>query len=300
MDLAYYADVAYPLHKAAREGRGEQLLALLETGQYEVNNGSFDLVRPLHEACLQGHYQCACILLDHGAQVNIRNIDGATPLCDASSKGSVEIVKLLLDNGAQVNPQLAYSTPLHEAVMYNRWQCVELLLAHQANPNRSDCHYGYPLHIAASRGHHRCAEILLSYGANVNGTHIHNTALHVSCKRQDKAMVTLLLGHGADVYAEDNQGRTARDLIPSQGALKKFLYLWERTPKSLSHHCRLSVRCALGNRGLHLLQQVDLQVPQVVKDFLQFQPQKKFVIDNTANIAKPELCRAKDELVVFC
>ena len=44
-------------------------------------------------------------------------------------------------------------------------------------------------------------------------------------------MVHLLLEHGADVYVEDNQGRTARDLVPDHGdkaeALKEYLYMWE-------------------------------------------------------------------------
>ena len=106
-----------------------------------------------------------------------------------------------------------------------------MLLSHHANPNSSDCHYGTPLHIAACRGHYKCAEVLLRHGANVNATHIHASALHSSAKRQDELMVHLLLEHGADVYAEDNQGRTARDLVPDHGdkaeALKEYLYMWE-------------------------------------------------------------------------
>ena len=62
--------MTYPLHKASREGRDEVLLALLQSGQHQVNGGSFDLVRPLHEASLQGHFQCVRILLDFGAQVS--------------------------------------------------------------------------------------------------------------------------------------------------------------------------------------------------------------------------------------
>ena len=74
-------------------------------------------------------------------------------------------------------------------------------------------------------------EALLRYGANVNATHIHATALHLAAKRQDEAMVYLLLEHGADVYAEDNQGRTARGLVPDSGsnvaALSDLLLFWE-------------------------------------------------------------------------
>ena len=65
------------------------LLALLQSGQHEVNCGSFDLVRPLHEASLQGHFECVRILLDFGAQVRVS--------LDFSAQ-----VRVGLDFGAQV------------------------------------------------------------------------------------------------------------------------------------------------------------------------------------------------------
>lgn len=275
------ASITYPLHKAAREGQEEVLLALLQSGLYEVNSGCFDLVRPLHEACLNGRVNCVRILLEFGAQVNICNVDGATPLCDAASKGSVEVVNLLFRYGALVNPPLTLFSPLHEAVIYNHWECAEVLLNHGAKVNASDCHYGTPLHVAAVRGHVNCADVLLRYGANVNATHIHAAALHVSSSREDEAMTRLLLDHGADVYAQDNQDRTARELVPTSGdnggsgeVLRRLLLAWERNPKPLTHYCRLSVKRAVGNRGLQLLENLHLPLPEKLKEFLLFIPQK--------------------------
>jgi len=59
----------YPVHKAAKEGKLENLKTLLDSGVYDVNKGTFELVRPLHEACLSGHFECASLLIDHGANI---------------------------------------------------------------------------------------------------------------------------------------------------------------------------------------------------------------------------------------
>ncbi|KAL8608731.1 hypothetical protein ACOMHN_066814 [Nucella lapillus] len=283
MELSEYgtADLALPLHKAAREGDNNRLRELLLTGLYDINCGSYDLMRPLHEASLQGQVQCVHTLLDFGAWVNVRNIDGSTPLCDASSKGNVDIVMLLLQNGAHVNLPLTQHSPLHEAALNNCWECAEVLLAHQANPNVSDCFYGTPLHIAAARGHLMSAEALLCHGANVNFTYIHATPLHRACSREDEALAQMLLEHGADVYKEDNRSCTAYDLVTGLGedaaSLRRLLNAWGVTPKSLSHHCRLSIRSAMGRRGLHHLQRLPDSVPHFIKDFLQFRPQKRLM-----------------------
>ncbi|KAK7503411.1 hypothetical protein BaRGS_00005332 [Batillaria attramentaria] len=274
--IIFTADAEYPLHKAAREGRADVLTALLRTGEYDVNRGSFDLIRPLHEACLHGHLESVQTLLSFGAQINIRNIDGATPLCDACANGNVEIVKLLLARGAIINPPLLLSSPLHEAVLSDKWQVVDLLLAHGATPNTSDCHYGTPLHIAATRGHYECARLLLRAGADVNKSRIHSTALHDAARCHDEEMLLLLLEHGADVYARDNNSRTARDLLPGVGegihGARDLLSKWESSPKCLRHYCRMTVKQALGYKGLCHVEELNL--PRSLKDYLQFIPEK--------------------------
>lgn len=278
--LSFAAEMEpYPLHKAAREGKTCELIALLMSGEYNVNSGCFDLVRPLHEACLHGHLECVQTLLGFDAQINIRNIDGATPLCDACANGNLEIVRLLLEHGALVNPPLLLSSPLHEAVMRNHYKCVELLLAQGANPDVSDCHYGTPLHAAAGRGNYQSAALLLTSGADVNKTHIHSTALHDAARCSDEVMLQLLLEHGADVYARNNQSKTARDLLPVMGEgihpARDLLLAWESIPKSLQHFCRLKVKQMMVKRGLRWVEKLDL--PRTLKNFLQFIPEKAVI-----------------------
>jgi len=56
---------------------------------------------PLHQACELGHVQIARLLIDSGANVNIKNGEGQTPLHCASQRGHFDIVELLLDAGVQ-------------------------------------------------------------------------------------------------------------------------------------------------------------------------------------------------------
>lgn len=59
---------------------------------------------PLHVACYQGYFEVAKLLLSHpGVELNGLNIDGNTPLMSAAAKGNEKIVALLLEKGANVN-----------------------------------------------------------------------------------------------------------------------------------------------------------------------------------------------------
>ncbi|RUS88608.1 hypothetical protein EGW08_003634 [Elysia chlorotica] len=258
----------YPLHSAAREGRYEDLEALLESGKYDVNKATFELVRPLHEACLAGHFGCTALLIKHGADVNLPNIDGATALCDACSRGCIRSVLLLLENGANVNPPFLLTTPIHETVLKDNWTCLKLLLEYGADLDKNDLHFGTPLHVAAYKGHHLSGAVLLQAGASPNLTKTHQTPLHLAARSQDFDFIRLLLEFGADVYAQDSRSLSASQLVPSSTSpCKTFLLDWEKTPKSLQYHCRLVIRSALGPQRLGYLSQ--LQVPKALIRFLQ-------------------------------
>uniref|UniRef100_A0A0B7AHT9 SOCS box domain-containing protein n=2 Tax=Arion vulgaris TaxID=1028688 RepID=A0A0B7AHT9_9EUPU len=260
----------YPLHNAAREGRLDNLRTLLASKKYDVNKGTFELVRPLHEACLAGHFDCALLLIEYGANVNLTNIDGATALCDACSSGDIQCVRLLLQHGALVNPPLLLTTPLHEAVFRDHCKCLVLLINCGANMNKSDCHYGTPLHIAACKGYKNSAAILLRSGACPNIPQIHQTPLHEAARSQDVEFLELLLAHGANVYACNSRGLTARQLVPSStSSCKILLQEWEKMPRSLLHYCRLRIRTALGPHRLKFIP--CLQIPNVLMKFVNFE-----------------------------
>ncbi|XP_060698675.1 ankyrin repeat and SOCS box protein 13-like isoform X2 [Hemiscyllium ocellatum] len=259
-----------PVHEAVKEGEILKLKQLIENGAC-VNLVTVDSITPLHEASLRGQIQCVQMLLAAGAQckkesvhfqsvpqVDARNIDGSTPLCDACAAGSIECVKLLLSHGASVNPLLFAASPLHEACMIGSVECMKLLIDVGANLESYDCHFGTPLHVACARPHVDCAKLLLNAGANVNSAKLHETALHLAAKTKNVDLIKLLIDYGANVYAQDNRGRLPLDYTQSGSPSSACLEYYQRMPLSLSHHCRMVLRKALGPQKLHVIHQLNI------------------------------------------
>ena len=59
-------------------------------------------VTPLHSACAIASYPLALLLLDNGADVNVRQQGGYTPLHSAANQGATELVRLLVERGADL------------------------------------------------------------------------------------------------------------------------------------------------------------------------------------------------------
>ncbi|KAG9965140.1 hypothetical protein KCU61_g2031, partial [Aureobasidium melanogenum] len=108
----------HPIHSAVRFLGVEELRTYLDDlGPDE--EASVDLLdndmqqTPLHIATRAGKLEAVNWLLDHGAQLHIRDMFGWTPLHLAAGKGWDEIATILLDRGADVNAlDLCERTPL--------------------------------------------------------------------------------------------------------------------------------------------------------------------------------------------
>jgi len=64
----------------------------LENGG-DPNDGEYQGFSYLHGAALNGEYNNIILLLDAGADINIRNNEGKTPLMYAVGQGKTKIVK---------------------------------------------------------------------------------------------------------------------------------------------------------------------------------------------------------------
>jgi hypothetical protein len=106
------------LHHCAKNGRTTSVKRLLSIRNINVNvkddvHGS----TPLHYAAVNGHVEIARLLLQNGADVNVKSDDGFTPLHDAAFNGHVDILHLLVENGADLEAQDSDGwRALHEAV----------------------------------------------------------------------------------------------------------------------------------------------------------------------------------------
>ncbi|XP_029351267.1 ankyrin repeat and SOCS box protein 13a.1 isoform X2 [Echeneis naucrates] len=229
-----------------------------------------DNITPLHEACIQAHPMCTRLLLEAGAQVNVRTIHGSTPLCNACASGSLECAKLLLEYGAKVNPSLTALTasPLHEACIRGNVEVVRLMIASGAQLEAYDVHFGPPLHITCAKGHMDCVRELLIAGANVNSKKFHETALHHAARAHMVDMIELLVEFGANVYASDNLGRKPLDYTTPASSSHACLEFYESNPLSLQQLCRIIVRKTLSTRASEVIGQ--LNISRRIHSFLQY------------------------------
>ncbi|KAH6664496.1 hypothetical protein B0J14DRAFT_523182, partial [Halenospora varia] len=95
------------LHLVAYFGVKAVVKLLLDQGA-DVNLKDNYKRTPLHQASVNGHTKVVQLLLDQGADVNSKDSDGKTPLDLASASGHAEVVQLLLDQGADVNSKDSY------------------------------------------------------------------------------------------------------------------------------------------------------------------------------------------------
>jgi ankyrin repeat protein len=165
------------------------------------------------------------LLIEKGADVNVRDDDGYTPLSYAAMIGDFSKVQILLAHNA--NPKIDGkndATPMHLSVALGPSaqspQIIRALISHGADIEARDKIGRTPLYIAVEH-HHASAEIrdietvdaLLSLKADINAKANRGwTPLHVAVWHGDVGMARYLIAHGADVHAKDKKGRTPRDV----------------------------------------------------------------------------------------
>lgn len=92
-----------PLMTAAREGRADLALALLEAGA-EPNIVNDDGNNALWFACYSAQPDLLHGLIARGVDLDNRNVNGATCLIYAASAGKFEVVQILVEAGADLAP----------------------------------------------------------------------------------------------------------------------------------------------------------------------------------------------------
>ena len=194
-----------PLSVASRRGHSGVARVLLEHGaDTEIRDD--DNYSPLDWASKNARVEVLRVLLEH-ADVNSSDKDGVTALHLASWSGEVAVARVLLANGANANArQRDHQTPLHRAVDDG---ITRVLLKHGAYLYARDSKNQTPLHGAMEWGRTNAARVLLEFGVDANARDAKNrTPLHVASEWGHFDGVRLLLQHSADIHAQDDEGRT--------------------------------------------------------------------------------------------
>ncbi|XP_058883592.1 ankyrin repeat and SOCS box protein 5-like isoform X2 [Acipenser ruthenus] len=120
-----------PIHEASSKGRSECVAALISWGA-DVDQTIPHLGTPLYVACISQQLHCTQKLLDGGANVQ-KGKFLETPLHAAAQQNSPEVVKLLLDFGADINVKnLDLKRPVEAAAPSSLVE--KFLLLHEATP----------------------------------------------------------------------------------------------------------------------------------------------------------------------
>ncbi|TAQ88128.1 hypothetical protein B7494_g3513 [Chlorociboria aeruginascens] len=174
--------------------------------------------------------EMAQILIEMGADLEMKDRHGETALLLAASQESQDAVALLVREGASVNARLSDNrTALHLATMINEQKYTAMcrsLLEAGADAMARDDKGRTPLHYAVNAKHRpwydnrppAMISLLIQYGADPlavdNSEHIPRTEDGVTLLQQasndhDFKMIRKLLAKGANVNDTDEFGRTA-------------------------------------------------------------------------------------------
>ncbi len=156
----------------------------------------------------------AVLVLDHDAEVNVKDNTGLTPLHAAAKDGCFTTLEILLERGAEVNVKSEDGvTPLYLAAHREDPRMFELLVAHGADIHAREDNGVTVLHAAASQGRVDTAELLLNKGLKVDVTSEEGiTPLHVAAENGQPHVAQVLIKRGADIHAKTKHGRTPLDL----------------------------------------------------------------------------------------
>ncbi|XP_076285606.1 uncharacterized protein LOC143211647 [Lasioglossum baleicum] len=217
----------------------------------------------LHYAVLRKQLQMVQLLINYGANVNVKDTREKTPIVDAIQNKDKKIIKLLLSNGADIkeDPKV-----LCAAVENGNLKIVEDILTDGADvnmlliPNSSIGRRFLLLHKAVMQKQVKMAKLLLKYGANVNAKDSEGaTPIFYAINKRDTEMIELLLINGADIKVHSN---THRVKSPTTKLLKQHiakmkaagLYVSERNLWWISRDYKIS----------HFLNKCDAEV-QIMK-----------------------------------
>ncbi|XP_062609750.1 ankyrin repeat and SOCS box protein 8-like isoform X1 [Saccostrea cucullata] len=170
---------------------------------------------PLHIACLHSNIEVIRLLLNHDADVNVKDSTNRTPLHYATLANRSDVVNLCIENGADVNHQTSSGkTALMYAVQEKNLAIVQAIVDAGADVSLKDVKGGTALEICLLSGGRTAntdiVKALLQAGSDPNAENLYKaTPLMLAAGTGQLEVINLLLDAGADINHEDNKGKTA-------------------------------------------------------------------------------------------
>ena len=209
---------------------------LLECGADVDAQANTDHSTPLHLASYWGGVKVARLLLDHGANIDVRDEKGQTQLHRTLINMEYEFedygfddMQFLLDHGADVDAlDDDHSTPLHVVSQFGNAKVARLLLEHDANIHVRNVNDQTPLHIISSRSGNMSSNeyihmlwLFLEHGTEIDALdNNHSTPLHLALHSGSVEAARLLLEYGASIHVRNKQDQTPLQLLMASHWIK--------------------------------------------------------------------------------
>lgn len=172
-------------------------------------------------------YTSAMILIESGADPNIKDDFGFTPVLSACNVGNSKLLQVLIDAGASVNVRDPNGdTPIITAAMQGSTKCVEILIKHSCDLNLTGTFSNTALVESARYGHLKCVLLLLHASAMINVSCANTVSAKVTPKNEQTVLVLFAAG---------------QKLCDTDSSEAPHIIRYAEKDKNLKHLCRKAI-----------------------------------------------------------
>lgn len=199
------------IHYAAGSGNASCLNLLLNEG-VDVNAVDAETSwTPLMIATMEGHLQCAQLLINSGSKLAVQDNAGHSALMFAAITNKTELVRLLAESKTDINlkSNLGQSA-LHLASARGYVESVKILIDCNADISSKDTKGWDALMHATSGNFPNVLEVLVAANANINSVNnLGSTSLIAATALDHVLAFNALIKLGIDVNIQNQNGATA-------------------------------------------------------------------------------------------
>ncbi|XP_026864673.2 fibronectin type 3 and ankyrin repeat domains protein 1 isoform X2 [Electrophorus electricus] len=209
------------LHQAVNMNDEEELTRVLQSGMVNVNICDKLGFTPLMVAAQKGFGRLVHKLVDHGADIHMKNGSGKDCLMLACFAGHLDIVKYLRMFGATWQSwDMGGCTPLHWAADGGHLPVIAHMIhdGSELDVRDSVSHWTPLMRVSAMSGNAAVASLLIHAGADVNVRDKDGkTPLMAAVLNNHEELVELLLDNGADHHVKNEFGSGAIEMARAFG-----------------------------------------------------------------------------------